>query len=280
MQKPVLPKAPMAIQKGVPLKLLLDEPAITQLAKNLSYSYSSLDKTSFTKDALSKINDLTLKERAFWIAEVMKHHLPNHYEEAIAIILHSLTPALNQTDQLGTASMFYLPHVCFVERYGLDITYNQNKDPFDQSMQAQYELTRRFTAEFSIRAFIIAQPERTFSILYKWMHDDDPHVRRLCTEGTRPRLPWAQKIQLLIDDPGRSMPILELLKNDVDLYVRRSVANHIGDIAKDHLDLALSICQQWLPNASPELKWVIRHALRYPAKKGVKAALDLRKAAK
>ena len=117
-------------------------------------------------------------------------------------------------------------------------------------------------------------------MLYQWMNDQDPHVRRLCSEGTRPRLPWAQKISSLIKDPSLSLPILEKLKNDENLYVRRSIANHVGDIAKDNLELAMSLCESWLNRASTELKWVIRHALRHPAKKGVQRALELRKLAK
>lgn len=194
--------------------------------------------------------------------------------------MESLTPPLERTDNLGLSGMFYLPHVSFVALFGLDEAYNKNQDPFDISMKAQFELTKRFSSEFSIRTFIIDQPERTFAVLYNWMTDKDPHVRRLCSEGTRPRLPWAQKITALVNDPTPSLKILEYLKDDEDLYVRRSVANHVGDIAKDNLELALELCESWLPNASKELKWVIRHALRYPAKKEVKKALELRKLAK
>jgi 3-methyladenine DNA glycosylase AlkC len=88
------------------------------------------------------------------------------------------------------------------------------------------------------------------------------------------------KIDSLVKDPSPTIPILEQLKNDPDLYVRRSVANHVGDIAKDNIELALELCEKWLKNASPELKWVIRHALRNPVKKGNKKAIEIRKAAK
>ena len=144
----------------------------------------------------------------------------------------------------------------------------------------KYELTKRFTCEYSIRSFIAQDQERTLNILYKWMKDDDPHVRRLCSEGTRPRLPWSAKLSTLANDPSPSLPILETLKNDSDLYVRRSVANHIGDIAKDHMNVALDICEKWLDGATDELKWVIRHAVRNPVKKGNQRAINLRKAAK
>jgi len=112
------------------------------------------------------------------------------------------------------------------------------------------------------------------------MKDDNPHLRRLCSEGTRPRLPWSKKIDSFILNPAPCIPILEQLKNDDDLYVRRSVANHVGDIAKDNLDLALDLCEKWLENASVELKWVIRHALRNPVKRKVNRAIEIRKLAK
>ena len=161
----------------------------------------------------------------------------------------------------------------------MDEKNNGWRDPFEISMKAQYELTRRFSAEFSMRPFLIRWPDRTLTRLLKWTRDPDPHVRRLCSEGARPRLPWAIRIPAFIVDPKPFLPILEAPKDDPDLYVRRSVANHIGDIAKDHPELAFEICRRWLAGASRERKWLIRHALRYPVKKGVKAALQLRKSA-
>lgn len=147
-------------------------------------------------------------------------------------------------------------------------------------MRAQYEITRRFTAEFSMRPYLIKWPERTLARLLEWTRDPDPYVRRLCSEGARPRLPWAMRIPAFVKNPRPVLPILEALKDDDDLYVRRSVANHIGDIAKDHPQLAFEICERWLDGASAERKWMIRYAVRHPAKKGVKAALELRKRAK
>lgn len=147
-------------------------------------------------------------------------------------------------------------------------------------MSAQYELTTRFTAEFSIRPFLIQQLDRTLSELMRWTTDSNPHVRRLCSEGTRPRLPWGLRIPALIANPTPVLPILEALKNDQSLYVRRSVANHLGDIAKAHPELVFQLCDRWLNGATSDLKWLIRHALRHPAKKGNETAIQLRAAAK
>ena len=148
-------------------------------------------------------------------------------------------------------------------------------------MNALYELTTRFTSEFAIRPFLIHHQQRTLSRVTDWLNDPNPHVRRLCSEGTRPKLPWGIRIPAFIADPRPTLHILEALKNDPSLYVRRSVANHLGDIAKDHLDTAFSTCERWLQEgASNDLRWVIRHAVRHPAKKGNTRALEIRAAAK
>lgn len=275
-----IPTAPSSIKKGFALKMLLDREAIHQLAENIFSVHDQFNKKAFVKDAMHEIEDLTLTQRSQRIAETLKNYLPETYSEAISIILKTLTPPLEKTEKNGLAGLFYMPHCSFIANYGVDPIFNNGKDPFDVSMQAQYELTTRFTCEYSIRPFIIADETRTMKVLKKWMTDTNPHVRRLVSEGTRPRLPWAMKIDSFVKDPSPSLTILEQLKNDPDLYVRRSVANHVGDIAKDHLDLALNLCEKWLTDASPELKWIIRHAVRNPIKKGNEKAIELRKAAK
>lgn len=275
-----LPKAPKSIQKGSSLADLLDADAIACLAHNLKAVYSSFDNAGFVKHANAGIKSLGILQRGNFLASTMKEFLPPKYENAIAVMLKLLTEPHDKTKDLGLAVFFYLPHVCFVAQYGLDPKHNDGEDPFEISMKAQYELTKRFSAEFSIRYFLDSQPERTLKILKKWMKDKDPHVRRLCSEGTRPRLPWAIRLKQFQKDPAPVLPILETLKDDSDLYVRRSVANHLGDIAKDNLELCLKICENWSQDADHDRKWLIRHALRYPAKKGNKRALKIRAAAK
>ena len=275
-----IPEAPKSIQKGFPLKLVLDKEAINQLGENLYLVDSQFNKTVFIKDTMNNIDPLSITERSKHIAESLRKHLPDTYSEAIEIILKSLTPPLDRTENNGLSVMFYMPHCSYIAKYGVDPVFNCGIDPFDISMNAQFELTKRFTCEYSIRHFIINDEDRTLKVLNKWMKDTNPHVRRLCSEGTRPRLPWAMKIDSFVKDPSPTIPILEELKNDPDLYVRRSVANHVGDIAKDNLELALELCEDWLKNSSTELKWVIRHALRNPVKKGNERAIALRKTAK
>ncbi|MBF6651192.1 DNA alkylation repair protein [Methylobacter sp. BlB1] len=277
---PSIPVAPGTIQKGVPLKHLLDAEAVHCLARNISFVYPQFDSAGFYGAAMASLERLELLERGKKLAQALHQFLPQTYSSAVEILLASLTPPLESTDNNGLAVFFYLPHVCFVAEYGLDPGTCNEDDTFDVSIRAQYELTRRFSAEFSIRHFLIRHQERTLKKVHEWLTDPCPHVRRLCSEGTRPRLPWAIRIPSFISNPEPILPILEALKDDPSLYVRRSVANNLGDIAKDHPDLAFGICERWLIGASKERKWLIRHALRHPAKKGHPDALQLRTSAK
>ena len=274
-----LPAAPRAIAKGRSLAVLLDAEAIDCLAHNLALAYPRFDRAAFGRTARAGLGPLAILQRGRHLARAMRAHLPARYEDALEVILRSLTPPHTRTEGLGLGVFFYLPHVSFVAAYGLDPAGNGGRDPFEASMHAQYELTRRFTAEFSLRVFLRQQQPRTLARLRQWTRDPDPHVRRLCSEGSRPRLPWAERIPAFVTDPRPTLPLLEALKDDPDLYVRRSVANHLGDIAKDHPDLAFEVCARWVVGASEERNWLIRHAVRHPAKHGVKAALRLRRLA-
>lgn len=275
-----IPNAPKSIQKGYALKGLLGVEAVGCLANNIAYVYPKFQASEFQKSALDNLESLEFMARAMHIAIALREYLPSKYEKSIDVILASLTPPNTATEGLGLAGLFYLPYSCFISEYGLDKNNNGGVDPFNVSMKAQYELTKRNTSEFSMRPFLIKDQDRTLSQLKKWTSDPDPHVRRLCSEASRPRLPWASRVPAFVEDPSPILPILESLKNDQSLYVRRSVANSLGDIAKDHPELVFEICAEWLNDATKDVKWVIRHALRYPARKGNEAALQLRIKAK
>lgn len=267
------------MQKGVPLKHLLGAEAVNCLARNVGLVHPAFDRAGFSAAALERLESLELLARGTHLAQVLRAFLPVRYASAVEILLASLTPPLASTEGNGLGVFFYLPHVRFVADYGLDAEGNDGDDPFEVSMRAQYEITRRFSAEFSIRHYLIRHPERTLATLRTWLGNPCPHVRRLCSEGTRTRLPWAVRLPAFIADPGPVLPILEALRDDRSLYVRRSVANNLGDIAKDHPERVFDLCERWLDGASAERRWVIRHALRYPAKKGAARAIRLRLAA-
>lgn len=219
----------------------------------------------FVADALDGFEELELTPRARHIARAMAHQLPADYERAADILVRSLGPPIEGDELTGMDAFLYLPHVFFVAEQGLD--------HWEASMRAQYELTQRFSAEYSIRAFIDHEPERTLAQLREWTADPSPHVRRLVSEGTRPRLPWAPRLQRFVIDPAPVLELLELLKDDPALYVRRSVANNLNDIGKDHPDVLVKTCRSWSSDASDERWWVIRHALRSAVKRGDASAL-------
>ncbi|MEQ1883121.1 MAG: DNA alkylation repair protein, partial [Burkholderiales bacterium] len=229
--------------------------------------FRDFDSTSFVKDVLDGYEALELLPRGWKIARALRPYLPRHFPDAVNILTASLGPKLERTEDHGMTPFLYLPHACFVAEYGLD--------HFEESMAAQYEITQRFTAEFSIRPFIEKYPDATLARLRIWATDPSPHVRRLVSEGTRPRLPWAPRLRAFEKDPRPVLALLELLKDDPELYVRRSVANHLNDLGKDNPDLLIQTATRWLKGASDERRWVVNHALRSAVKRAEAGALGV-----
>jgi 3-methyladenine DNA glycosylase AlkC len=240
-----------------------------RIAAMVGAVHPAFPEADFLRDALDGYEALELTPRARLIAASLGRHLPADYERAAAILVASLGPPLPDPDEApqGMAPFLYMPHVYLVADRGLD--------HFDISMAAQHAITQRFTCEFSIRAFIERMPERTFTVLAQWTRDPSLHVRRLVSEGTRPRLPWAPRLRALVADPAPVLPLLEALRDDPASYVRRSVANNLNDIAKDHPALVTAIAARWLGDATPERRRVVRHALRTLVKAGDPAALEV-----
>lgn len=225
------------------------------------------DERAFVTTALRGYAALNLMQRGAKIADAMHAHLPRDYAEAIKLLLASLGPAQRNIEGNGMAPFLYLPHTLFIARHGLE--------HFELSMQAQYQLTQRFTAEFSIRPFIERYPEQSLKLLAKWARDDSAHVRRLVSEGTRPRLPWAARLRSFQKDPAPVLALLELLKDDPELYVRRSVANSLNDIGKDHPAVLVDTARRWMQDADENRRWIVRHALRSAVKRADPQALSI-----
>lgn len=270
--------SPGGIEKGADLSQLLGAEAIDCLAHNLRAVYPAFRATAFRKSANSIVQGEGIMRRGRLLGALLGEYLPSHFKEATDILIASLTPPIKPDDGTGLGGFFYLPHGFFVAERGLHKQPGGPK-PFPHAMRALREITRRFTSEFAIRPFLVHHTEKTLEQLLDWTADTDENVRRLCSEGSRPRLPWGERLPAFVKDPQPVLPILERLKDDPSAYVRRSVANHLGDIGKDHPELLLSICQAWLKGAGEERRALIRHALRYPANHGNQAALSLRIAA-
>lgn len=271
--------ASSSIQTGVPLKDLMDRPLVKLIAESLTDVVPGFDAKQFQSRAMRGLKNLELKDRALHIARAMAEQLPSEFDETAPLLIQSFGPPLEFTADNGLAPFFYFPHAHVISTYGVS--------SFDSGMRANYELTQRFTAEFSIRPFLVEHRAKCLKTLTRWTRDSSPHVRRLVSEGTRPRLPWAMRLREFQENPQFTLPLLEKLKDDPELYVRRSVANHLGDIAKDHPEVMFDVCRQWLeeietsddPIQARNRRWIIRHALRHPAKKDEPRAVALRKAA-
>jgi 3-methyladenine DNA glycosylase AlkC len=252
-----------------PLKTFFSPALVRRLASDLARVEPRFPARAFVAKATAGLDELELLDRGKHLATVLAEHLPPAYPEAIDVLLRSLGPE-HATDELvgaGMAPFFYLPHVIFVAERGLE--------HFDLSMRAQYELTKRFSAEASIRPYIAQDPERTFAVLRGWARDRNAHVRRLVSEGTRLRLPWAMRVAWLDRNPARVLELLELLKDDPTTLVRRSVANNLNDLGKVHPELLVETCAAWLKDASTERRALVEHALRSAIKRGEAGALAL-----
>jgi 3-methyladenine DNA glycosylase AlkC len=251
------------------LKATFDATLARDYAERLSAVYPALDVDSFVGHIANRVEGLELKGRVGLFAAVLRDHLPFAYGDALDVLLAALPPELDDDGSgEGVGEHFEVwPVAHFVEVYGLA--------DFERSMAALHAITKRFSAEFAIRPYLQQYPDATLAVLRKWTRDPNHHVRRLCSEGTRPRLPWATHLKALREDPTPVLPILEALKNDPTPYVRRSVANHLNDITKDHPKVALDVLRRWNIEPDEGVRWITRHALRGMIKAGDVEALTL-----
>ncbi len=240
------------------LKDLLNAQALARIGRAAAQAHPAFDERAYLAMARKGLEDLSIMQRMSRAADSLRAHLPDDYPRALKIV-RRMAPLLPG----GFADMV-LPE--FVGRHGLE--------HFELSLEALRELTPYSSAEFAIRPYIAQDPDAVLAHALRWAEDGNEHVRRLASEGTRPRLPWARRLPLLMAEPQRTRPILEKLRADPADYVRRSVANHLNDIAKDHPEWVLDLLEGW-PTQQPETKWIARHALRNLIKAGHPRALQL-----
>ncbi|MCS6287921.1 MAG: DNA alkylation repair protein [Nitrospira sp.] len=250
-----------------PLKNSFGADVPRTIARMIAAVFPRFDQKAFVRSSLEGYDALDLMPRGWKIAHQLRRSLPEDYEKAIEILLASLDRKPERTVAQGMGGFLLLPHVFFVAEYGLE--------HFETSMRAQYVLTQRFTAEFSIRRYLERHPAATLARLMEWSADPSEDVRRLVSEGTRPRLPWASRLRAFQADPRPVLALLERLKDDPSLYVRRSVANNLNDIGKDHPAVLVETARRWIVDATDERRWIIRHALRSAVKRGDSGALGL-----
>lgn len=222
--------------------------------------YPAFDGNRFLAQIMdASWEEMALKGRMRRISEALGVNLPDSYEEAIDILF--------QIDEecVGFPYLFFPD---FVEVHG------QAAQDWDLSIKALERFTQRSSAEFAVRAFIMSDPERMMKQMLDWAVHPSEHVRRLASEGCRPRLPWGQALTMFKKDPAPVLEVLELLKEDPSLYVRKSVANNLNDIAKDHPDVVIGLAKRWI-GVHPHTDWIVRHACRTLIRKANTEVLGL-----
>ena len=248
-------------------KLYYNPELAQAMGEQVQRVYPPFDTAAFVAEIAAEVDGLEFKDRIALFSSALHHQLPSAFPEAWAILEPLLGGELVEEEGMFNEGFAMWPLAHFIEVYGLD--------DFDVAMGAMYQITKRHTAEFAIRPFLRRYPERTLAVLHQWVEDESPHVRRLVSEGTRPRLPWAGRLDAFIADPTPTLALLERLKDDPSAFVRKSVANHLNDISKDHPQLVIDTLTCWREDAGAERLWIIRHALRTLVKKGDPAALAL-----
>ena len=240
------------------LKDWFDDARHRGLATALAKIEAGFDAKSFLQLVLEGLDERSLMQRLHQCAIATEAALPGDYRRKVAV-LQKLAP------QIGHE---------FVSIYLCDFAATFGLDDFDFSMEALRFFTCFGSAEFGVRPFIAADQKRALKTMHRWTADADEKVRRLASEGSRPRLPWGMQLKALVRDPEPTSPILEALKSDDSLFVRRSVANHLNDITKDHPELVLARLETWDLDRK-ELRWIAKHACRTLIKRGHPRALHL-----
>ncbi|MGC9459203.1 DNA alkylation repair protein [Vibrio genomosp. F10] len=257
-------------------KNIFNPQLVENLACQLKQVDNQFDDSAFVAAVNSQLESLELKQRSDLICHQLSNYLPKDFERSSEILHRVLGERIDAqapdatiskpSTQRGVNGWAIMPLADYVSRHGMQ--------HFDLSMKLLKEMTKRSSSEFAIRPFLNEQPDQTMLVVHQWALDEDEHVRRLASEGSRPRLPWGMRLNKFVKDPQALLPLLEKLKDDPSEYVRRSVANNLNDISKDHPDLVAQVVGGWLIGASQERKKLIKHACRSLIKSGHPATLQ------
>ena len=245
-----------------PLKSFVNRESVGRLAGAIQLVHPAFDSGAFAKAATTGLEPLELKARVDHVAAAVAAHLPQPFPKGARLLARAVPKAVPELTMWEA-----WPAVTYVEHRGIE-------HPLE-ALEALAVLTRYASAEFAIRPYIEQHPDVTWPRLHAWAESGDLHVRRLVSEGTRPRLPWGRQLPSLRQDPSPSLALLDRLRDDPDEYVRRSVANHLNDVAKDHAELAIATARRWLAAPSEHTERIVRHALRSLIKAGHPDALTL-----
>jgi 3-methyladenine DNA glycosylase AlkC len=224
------------------------------LSEKISPVYKNFKSKEFITSAKRECKDKTLTQRVEIIADNLSAFLPADYKKSISVLLKILGEA--NTEETGMFKKYYwlMPVGKYIEKYGLD--------HFDISMNAIEELTKRNTGEYAIRPYIRKFPDKTLKQMKQWATSDSFHLRRLASEGLRPKLPWSQKLDLFIDNPKPVFSILDILKEEEVKFVKKSVANNLTDYIKVNPKLTFQLLDKWKKINNEHTQWMIWYATR------------------
>ncbi len=237
------------------LKYWFDKDLADRLADKLSVVDPAFDRKTFIQNATAGLEPLELKDRVEKMADALYARYHGDYPKGVSSLIKILGPENENETGMFTEYYWVMPIAKFVETYGLE--------NFDLSMHAIEEITKRNTGEYAIRPYLENRQQKTLAQMKAWSLHPNVHVRRLSSEGVRPRLPWAKKLDVFIDDPKPIIPILNNLKDDPSRFVQKSVANCLNDILKDNYDIGKEVIERWnTKRIRKERKWIVKHALR------------------
>ncbi|QCB47345.1 DNA alkylation repair protein [Hydrogenophaga sp. PAMC20947] len=253
-------------------KNLINVDTAAHAAQQLARVWPGFDGKTFVAIATADLENLAFKARAMQWADALEACLPANFDSAAGVIEAALVPALSLDDKgepIGLADALNADGLSGWALWGTgEFVTRRGMQDVPRALQCLHAITQRFTAEFAIRPFIARYPDQVYPLLTRWTQDPSPHVRRLVSEGARPRLPWGLRLQALVADPAPSWPLLQALQDDPSAYVRRSVANHLNDIAKDHPDLVAHWVTRHLVGADAHRRALLKHASRSLVKQG------------
>ncbi len=252
-----------AMENKNAFKHWINQDTVEIIAQSIRQHHPSFDSKEFSKIAPS-LKSLELKARVLEITKALREHLPQDYQQTVKILINVI-----KTSDLKGFNLW--PFSEYISQFGTQ--------HFDHSLKAMEILTEKFTAEFAVRPFLLKNSDSVLKFLSTRTAHSNVHIRRWVSEGTRPYLPWGQKIPQIAQNPQLTLKLLDKLKYDDELYVRKSIANHLNDHSKLHSDLVVQTLKTWEEKAPekqlPKINWIKRHALRTLIKKGHPKALQL-----
>lgn len=236
------------------ITVIFGEKLAILLAEKISKIHKKFDSKGFIRDTKKKVVGKSYTQRIEVIADLLKEYLPEKYTEALAVLIKILGPENEEETGMFTNFYWLMPVGKFVEKYGLD--------NFSESIKAIEEITKRNTGEYAIRPYARKYPAKSLVVCSKWAKSKNFHLRRLASEGLRPKLPWAPKLDVWNDNPKPIFDILELLKEDEVKFVKKSVANHVRDWVKVNPKEAKQLIASWSKSKNEHTKWILKHAQR------------------